>query len=113
LLLPTPQLPNAVTLSASIAAVVAITHLFDTAIKQGWHGQWQRKQWLRGQGWRVNDGNNGNGDSKKMRDGNKTRDGDSNDVAGDKGGDGKNDNSNDKLNKEGNVDGGKGNGNGV
>jgi hypothetical protein len=34
LLLPTPQLPNAVALIAAIAAAVAITHLFNTAIKQ-------------------------------------------------------------------------------
>jgi hypothetical protein len=43
LLLPLPQLPNAVALIASIAAAVAITHLFDTAMKRQWHGQWQRK----------------------------------------------------------------------
>jgi hypothetical protein len=42
LLLP-PQLPNAVTLSAAIAAAVAITHLFNTAIKWQWCGQWQWK----------------------------------------------------------------------
>jgi hypothetical protein len=33
LLLP-PQSPNTVTLSTAIAVAVAITHLFDTAIKQ-------------------------------------------------------------------------------
>jgi hypothetical protein len=36
LLLP-PKLPNAVALSAAIAAAVAIANLFDTAIKQQWH----------------------------------------------------------------------------
>ncbi len=34
MLLPTPQSPNAVALSAAIAAAVAVTHLFDTAIKR-------------------------------------------------------------------------------
>jgi hypothetical protein len=47
MLLPPPKLPNAISLSAAIAAAVAITHLFDTTIKQQWCGQWQRKQWLR------------------------------------------------------------------
>jgi hypothetical protein len=42
--LPPPQLPNAVALSAAIAAAVAITHLFDIAIKRRWCGQWQWKQ---------------------------------------------------------------------
>jgi hypothetical protein len=42
MLLPPPQLPNAIALSTAIAAAVIITHLFDTAIKQ----QWRRKQWL-------------------------------------------------------------------
>jgi hypothetical protein len=32
-LLPPPQLPNGAALSAAIAATVAITHLFNTAIK--------------------------------------------------------------------------------
>jgi hypothetical protein len=40
MLLPPPQLPNAVALSAAIAAAVTITHLFNTAIKLRWHGQW-------------------------------------------------------------------------
>jgi hypothetical protein len=39
-LLPTPQLPNVVALSAAIAAAVAITHLFDTINQLQWHGQW-------------------------------------------------------------------------
>jgi hypothetical protein len=43
LLLPTPQLPNAVALSTAIAAAVAITHLFDASIKQQWRGQQQLK----------------------------------------------------------------------
>jgi hypothetical protein len=47
LLLPPPQLPNNVALSAAMAAPVAIAHLFDTAIKRRLHGQWQRKQMLR------------------------------------------------------------------
>jgi hypothetical protein len=34
MLLPPPQSPNAIALSAAIEAAVAITHLFDTAIKQ-------------------------------------------------------------------------------
>jgi hypothetical protein len=34
LLVPTPQLPNTVALCAAIAAVVSITQLFDTTIKQ-------------------------------------------------------------------------------
>jgi hypothetical protein len=34
--LPPPQSPNAVALSAAIAAAFAITHLFDIAIKQQW-----------------------------------------------------------------------------
>jgi hypothetical protein len=46
LLLP-PHSPNAIALSAAIAAAVAIAHLFDTAIKQQGHGQWRWKQWLR------------------------------------------------------------------
>jgi hypothetical protein len=46
LLLP-PQSPNAIALSAAIAAAVAIAHLFDTATKQQWHWQWRWKQWLR------------------------------------------------------------------
>jgi hypothetical protein len=46
LLLP-PQSPKAIALSAAIAAAVTIAHLFDTAIKQQWRGQWQGKQWLR------------------------------------------------------------------
>jgi hypothetical protein len=33
LLLPPPQLSNAIALSAAIAAAVTIAHLFDTAIK--------------------------------------------------------------------------------
>jgi hypothetical protein len=36
LLLP-PQLPNAIALSAAIAAAVAIAHIFDTAIKWQWY----------------------------------------------------------------------------
>ncbi len=83
------------------------THLFDTAIKQRWRGRWRRKRWLRRRGWRANNGNNGDGN------GDKTRDGDSNDVAGYKEGDGESGKSNDDGNKEGNVDGGKGNGNGI
>jgi hypothetical protein len=46
LLLPPPQSPNAVALSTAIAAAVAIANLFNTAIKQQLHGQWQWKQWL-------------------------------------------------------------------
>jgi hypothetical protein len=46
MLLPPPQSPNAVALSAAVAVAVAITHLFDTAIKRQWCGQWQQKQWL-------------------------------------------------------------------
>jgi hypothetical protein len=42
-LLPTPQSPNFVALSAAIAEAVVITHLFDTAIKRRWHRQWRRK----------------------------------------------------------------------
>jgi hypothetical protein len=34
MLLLTPQSPNAVALSTAIAAAVAVTHLFDTAIKR-------------------------------------------------------------------------------
>ncbi len=34
LMLPPPQLPNTIALSAAIAVAVAITHLFNTAIKQ-------------------------------------------------------------------------------
>jgi hypothetical protein len=40
LLLPPSQLPNAIALSADIAAAVAIAHLVDTAIKWQLHGQW-------------------------------------------------------------------------
>jgi hypothetical protein len=40
LLLP-PLSPNTIALSAAFAAIVTITHLFDTTIKQRWHGQWQ------------------------------------------------------------------------
>jgi hypothetical protein len=39
-LLPPPQLPNAVALSAAIAVAVTIVHLFDTAIKWRLHGVW-------------------------------------------------------------------------
>jgi hypothetical protein len=39
LLLMPPQLPNAIALSAAIAAAVDITHLFGTAIKRQWRGQ--------------------------------------------------------------------------
>jgi hypothetical protein len=106
-LLPTPQLPNAIALSAAIAAIVAITHLFDTAIKWQWHGQWRQKRWLRQQGWRANNGNNGNVAGDKMRNG------DGYDVAGDKEGNGKSGKSNDNGDNEGNVDGGKGNGDGI
>jgi hypothetical protein len=111
LLLPPPQLPNAVALSAAIAAAVAITHLFNIAIKQQWLGQWhgqlQRKQWLRQRGWWANDGNNGNGDGT----GNKMRNGD-NKVVGDREGNGESGKSNDNGGKEGNGVGGKGNGHG-
>jgi hypothetical protein len=77
LLLP-PQLPNAVALSAAIAAAAAITHLFDASIKRQWHWQWQRKRWLWGQGWRASDSG---GDNMRNCNGNK--------VAGGKESDGK------------------------
>jgi hypothetical protein len=107
LLLPPPQWPNVVVLNAAIAVAVIITHLFDTAIKRRWHRQWCQKRWLQQRGWWANDGNNGNGD------GNKIRDGDSKDVVIDKEGDGKSGKSNDDGNKEGNCNGvkeGKSNG---
>jgi hypothetical protein len=37
LLLPPPQLFNAIALSTGIAVAVAIANLFDTAIKWQWH----------------------------------------------------------------------------
>jgi hypothetical protein len=43
LLLP-PQSPNAIALSTTIAAAVAIAHLINTAIKQQCCWQWQKKQ---------------------------------------------------------------------
>jgi hypothetical protein len=58
LLLPPPQSPNAIAISAAIAADVTITHLFDTAIKRRWCGQWQWKQWLWRQGWWASNGDN-------------------------------------------------------
>ncbi len=69
LLLPPPQSPNAIALSAAIAVAVAITHLFDTAIKPQWHGCWQQKRWLRQQGWRASNGDNGDGDQWQWQQG--------------------------------------------
>jgi hypothetical protein len=96
LLLP-PQLPNTVALNAAIATAVSIAHFFDTATKQGLHGQWQWKRWLWQRGWRVSNGDNGNCNGNNMRDG------DGNKVTGNKEGDGKSGKSNDDSNKEGNA----------
>ncbi len=62
--------------------------------------------WLRGREWQARDGDIGNGNSNKMRNGN------GNEVAGDKEGDGESGKSNGNGNKEGNGDGGKVDGNG-
>jgi hypothetical protein len=105
LLLP-PQSPNAIALSAAIAAAVAITHLFDTAIKQRWRVRWQCKQWLQQQGWWVSNGDNGNSN------GNNTCNDNRNEVASNKEGDGKSGKSDKDGKEEGNGDGGKSNGDG-
>jgi hypothetical protein len=104
--LPPPQSPNAITLSAAIAMAVAITHLFDIAIKWRWCGQWQRKCWLRQQGWWTSDGGQWQWRRQKMQDS------DGNKVAGNKEGNGKSGKSNDDGDKEGNGIGGKGDGDG-
>jgi hypothetical protein len=106
LLLPPPQLPNAVALSAAIAAAVTIPHPFDTAIKLQLHGRWQRIQWLWRQGWWASNDNNCNGD------GNNTCNGDGNKMVGNKEGDGKSGKSDEDGNKEGKDNGSKSNGNG-
>jgi hypothetical protein len=91
--LPPPQSPNAVALSAAIAAAVAITHLFDIAIERRWCG------------W-TSDGDYGDGDGEK------TRNGDGNEVVGNEEGDGNSGKSNDDGDDEGKFVGGKGDGDG-
>jgi hypothetical protein len=99
-----PQFPNAIALSAAIAVAVAITHLFDTAIKRQWCGGWQWKQWLWQQRWWASNGNNGNGN------GNNTCDRNGNKVTGNKVGNGKSGKSDGHGIKEGIDDGSKSNG---
>jgi hypothetical protein len=73
----------------------------NTTIKQQWHWQWQRKQWLQQQGWWASDGN-----------GNNMRNGNGNKVAGNKESNGMSSKSNDNGDKEGNGDSVKSNGDG-
>jgi hypothetical protein len=94
LLLPPPQLPNTIALSAAIAVDVAIAHLFGAATKLQLRGQWQWKQLPRQQGWRASNGDNCDGNRDN------TCDGDGNKVAGDKEGDGKSSKSNEDGNKD-------------